>query len=438
MTLQAEKHSQFSFNKMFPTLNASKLFHWSQLQIRMVLYSPQVNDQRSRKADLRKNLKNIEKFKMNDILFVCWLRTLVLYLCWQSVSCFEVDRLTIYNPYQYIMTISGYSNGEYYTAFNMYGDGPSVTLPPSPQSQVGAQAMFPGNVLYIANGVGPDQSDATGFGVAYKLDLSNLTNIHLVKIPSVPASQYCSSAVNIDNRYFTLFGGTAGGFVYAYDVVNSFWSSWQPSLPSSLHCGNAEIINSYVYYVGGSGGDPQAVWRAKKTVFSSSKIANNTNKWEQMASLNLGRSSMALVRYEKDDGKKLIAIGGEGALFSVEIYDVDKNTWSVANGLNVGRYESQAVLIPDSKKILTCGGYYQTALDSCETYDMCSQNPSWQLLSNFRLASPLYAFGMVVVDNTPPWYSRPASCQSWYGRSSATMPPCKLKVFFLTNKCNSS
>lgn len=377
------------------------------------------------------------------VLWAC-----IAYFNWQSVFCFETGLISQYNPYQYIYTAGGRTLGDtMFDETNAYGDGNANVWPTSPYRFSDAPYAMFGNTMYIALGRTWNGFQEIATNIAYKVSLDDVNNARWSSLPDVPGDYVAQgAAINFNNVYFAIFGGynsdwQATNQIQVLDIPQNSWSSWDPKLPVAAGGGSVQVVNSNIYYVGNQEGNHGSeVYRAKKMFYTGS---GNGDAWETLASMSEGRYHFPLLRYERDDdpSKKLIALGGwvtngKGPTSRVAIHDIDENgagSWSQGNDMNVNRFFHSAVWIPDTKKILVCGGYNYdyTAIDSCETYDMCNQNPSWHLLSSLQLNNPTANFAMVVTDSTPYWFARGVPCQQWYlhttttTTTTTTMPPCK-------------
>lgn len=381
-------------------------------------------------------------------------------------NCFQLDNISPYNPFQFIYVEGGTSTADNTTTnvlATAYGDGPRISFSRDINNieNVG-YAMFDGNSLYSVLSYyepNPDYGQPERSYNLFQVYFNDPTSVSQIQIdfPFVEFSQ--CAGLNVGNKYFALFGGgESNRLIYVYDINLNQWSISAYVLPTPSVGGSVQIVNNMIYYVGNKFIN---VARAVNTAISSyitntweewQKIENEerehgthfygrrrkrnrTEAWTTMPPLNYGRAYFALLVNKNWSAKELIAIGGVNFdslsgydlllahyTGTVEIYDVNANVWVYASGvLNIPRAFHGAVWIPDTQEILVCGGRTQSHLDAitdtCEILDMCTDNPSWSLLPNFRLYSPLANFAMVVIDNTPTSVLRGVPCQT------SVMPP---------------
>ncbi len=106
-------------------------------------------------------------------------------------------------------------------------------------------------------------------------------------------------------------------------------------------------------------------------VFSSAEVYDPlTEHWTFTGSLSISR--YADVPILLDDGRVLVAGGGDGTLSSAEIYTPGLGTWAPTGSMNVARSNHTATLLPN-EKVLVTGGYANVGgvnvHNSAELYD---------------------------------------------------------------------
>ena len=144
------------------------------------------------------------------------------------------------------------------------------------------------------------------------------------------------------------------------------------------------------------------------TISSSEIYDPATGSWTSTASMNVARSSFALVLLNNG---KVMAIGGFDAqgrfVVACELYDPTTSTWSYTGALNTGRasltFRSQVVKLTDGRVLVEGGidpSHLSSLLSSAEIYDPQTEVWSFTGFMNIRRADhtgTLLPSGKVIV-----------------------------------------
>lgn len=189
-----------------------------------------------------------------------------------------------------------------------------------------------------------------------------------------------------------VFGGYETSFntvrdtVFVYDPAEDAWQELDP-MPAPMAAGTALVIEDAIYLVPGIGlSHTMPLWRFDPAAHS----------WETLATPAEVRDHSAAVFL---DGK-IYLLGGRnfeaGDLASIEIYDLESDTWSAGTPMNQARAGFRAAVIDE--KIYVTGGELLTgtseALDSMEIYD--PETDTWT--DGSSLPRGLHGHPMVVLD----------------------------------------
>jgi hypothetical protein len=141
------------------------------------------------------------------------------------------------------------------------------------------------------------------------------------------------------------------------------------SLTTGRERHTAVVLGSRVLFVGGVDGADEPISSVEIFDLSALSVlpgpALTTARW--------GHSLTAL------PGGRLLAAGGfgpDGPLSSVEILDPAGTTWTPGPAMAATRYQHTAVLQPEAKQVLVCGGYSSDAgvlHATCEAYGIGKQ-----------------------------------------------------------------
>lgn len=122
-------------------------------------------------------------------------------------------------------------------------------------------------------------------------------------------------------------------------------------------------IDNKVYVIGGYGGPSNS-----NCLSSVERYDPHTNKWEEVASMQTGRRSLAAISTDRH----IFAIGGYNGkthISSIERYDYQLNQWETFGQLTSTKCVITAVLSPDKQSILIMGGFNGTQLETVERLD---------------------------------------------------------------------
>jgi hypothetical protein len=198
-----------------------------------------------------------------------------------------------------------------------------------------------------------------------------------------------------DNELMTFGGfgdeglGSGPGFISDTLRFNLLEKTWRKK--SCMHTPRCYIsvakLGANIYCLGGFDGNMR---------LNSVEIYNSEdNSWSLAPPMKSIRSDACAVAYDN----KIFVIGGyDGTevLRSTEIYDTAREEWVLGPRLNVSRSGLKAVILND--KLYAIGGFNgEDRLRSVEILDLSNPNAVWTL-SNSELITPRSNFGAAVVD----------------------------------------
>ena len=168
-----------------------------------------------------------------------------------------------------------------------------------------------------------------------------------------------------------VFGGSSGfgrseTLAWVYDPAVDVWG-YVAEMPATRQFANAVAVGEYIYLAGG-----------KTTVTDSGPGGNGevlryqpeTDEWTILAPNLVERRTEGAAVFM--DGK-IYLIGGSltsGPIESVEIYDIEADSWSMGTPMNGVRSNHAAIVLGDNMFVF--GGFTGFVLQSVEIYDPVS------------------------------------------------------------------
>ncbi len=142
--------------------------------------------------------------------------------------------------------------------------------------------------------------------------------------------------VTVDQKLFA-FGGYNGrryflSSVERYDRESNRWEMVSP-MPTNRSNPGAAVFNGWIYVCGG--------WNGTNALSVCESYDQTRDQWQTVAPMMETRSDLSLVVLNE----RLYALGG-GGWKSVEVYDVNKNEWTLLpQKLIEGRWSASAVAV---------------------------------------------------------------------------------------------
>jgi N-acetylneuraminic acid mutarotase len=224
-----------------------------------------------------------------------------------------------------------------------------------------------------------------GLGGPRKFEVYDVGSDTWRSLANLPADRHHLMAVAHQGKIY-VFGGADGDWsptatAWVYELAPDRWKTLA-SMPEPRYAGAAVSLHDYIYVVGGEG-------PSGKTLRYDPK----EGLWTTLAATRVRREHTAAVAFER----KIVVVAGryrgQGELNSVEIYDVDTDTWSDGPALRTARGGHAAVV--HEAQVMAFGGEVilggrETLADS-EILD--SLSGQWQM----GVDLPVALHGMPVV-----------------------------------------
>ena len=214
-----------------------------------------------------------------------------------------------------------------------------------------------------------------------------------VAADSLNRARLSFAAATLDDGTVLVAGGSPGGLVGAtgetYDAGSEQWT-----LTANLLIGRSghtlsALDDGRALAVGGNS--------ASGLQASSELFDPGTSSWTLAAPLAVPRTNHSATVL--GDGRVLVAGGNAnngGATNEVEIYDPTANSWSRADSLRNPRYNHSATLLADGR-VLVAGGFtpgsFHTPLKTAEVYD--PQRDSWSIVGAMEVARAVHAAALL-------------------------------------------
>lgn len=168
--------------------------------------------------------------------------------------------------------------------------------------------------------------------------------------PPMSTKRYAPAAV-YSNFTLVVAGGTDNRNSSSVEVLNTPKKQWSTvsSLPFSMKQPSMVICGEHIYIHNSYSSN--SVFKC--SLFSLAQSRQNSNVWDKIASLPVGRSTLATIN------GLLLAMGGETSpnnrTNDVYLYNPNSNSWGIISQMAVARYQCLTALLPDNKLIVVGG-----------------------------------------------------------------------------------
>lgn len=258
--------------------------------------------------------------------------------CQQIKKCYNVQNFRLRVPKEfYFFTKLFISRSDYAEGIKLY-----ITYDEDIDvwRNVGSKIFCPDVVLYGSGSL--IMMFDTSLNIVYSFDtISKIWS--LLQPPTIPRREY---NVIKHGKFIYVMGGMLPDvgeqqIITAMERYSFDSRQWEFRRPHySLSQGGVAVVDDRIYMIG-------TFFGFYNEVILAQSYNPNTDSWTSLNPPNIYRRQFAFVAYKKD----LYVIGGhnnDGFLKSVEVYDIEKNSWSEMENLPFAYFLPRAVVIKDT------------------------------------------------------------------------------------------